>query len=1149
MTLLSPGVKVTVIDQSQYVPSAINSVPYILLATASNKPSGAGTGIAPGTLPANANKTYLITSQRDLLSTYGTPTFYTDSSGNPLNGYELNEYGLLATYSALGVTNRCYVQRVNVDLAALTASLTRPLGSPNNGTFWLDTANSTWGIFEWNQVTGQFTNKVPTMFNDNTYLVGTAPSDSVGAIGDYAIVTTTTANPLYFKRGGAAQNQTSSGYLSSLYNTWVLVGSPEWESAWPTVTATLSPIVVDGSLFINNQKITVNGGTVTTLANAINTAGIPGVYAAVLGASSTSAGYLNIYADNAATSGSSQGTVFVANDPMSPNDLLTLLGITQQTYYVPAYYPAPSYQYPRWLATDSQPQPTGSIWQQTNNVNRGANLIIKKYNSTINSFVQQVCPLYANDQTADFKLDPTGGGTNIPAGYTYGQYLAANDGTAQIEIFERVITGPLSIAGHSVQPTFIPGNSFYIATSQPNSTELNSATIVLTLSVGQTTITASDFCAAVSAANLPYITTYVNTAGEIVLVNTAGGTIYLSNVIGTPIITAGFITSVTGIRPWIVDGDYNYGVILSNWVGSPTFVYTSSNTAPDQDPAAGTYWYYSAVSNSADIMIQNNGEWMGYLNVSNDVRGYDLTRTDPNGPIFAASAPVEQSTGLPLVHGDLWINTSDLDNYPVISRWEVVSGMDQWVLIDNTDQVTQNGVLFDDARWAGNGYTNPITDPIPPITGLLRSNYVDMDAPSPDLYPQGMLLFNLRRSGYNVKKFMVNYFNSTAFPVDAWSSSTYYSLNQTCTYNGIIYISIVPGTGTNQGNRPDLTPGEWAQLEVNTWSSASANASSGAPTMGRKSQRSIVVAALKSGIDTNTTARDTALGFNLLSCPQYPELGPNLVALNDENNDTAFIITDTPLRLSPRDIVDWASNSLTNPIDEPLNFASQYAGVWYPSCQTTDLGGNTVVQPPSHMMIRTILRSDSVSYPWMAPAGTRRGVVDNAIQIGYINAQTSEFVRVGIGQELRDVLYQNNVNPITFIQGVGITAYGQKTITSIASALDRINVARLVVFLRTRLATIGQQYLFEPNDQITRTQFANAVDSLCQDLVAKRALYDYAIVCDLSNNTPTTIDNNELWLDLAVEPVMTVEFIYIPIRIMATGAITSTTGAGAVSAG
>ena len=166
MALISPGVEVTVIDESQYIPSAVNTVPYFLVATAQNKADAAGVGVAAGTTAANANKTYLITSQRDLAATFGVPFFYNTTTGTPINGYELNEYGLLAAYSALGVTNRAYIQRVDIDLTELTASLSRPTGNANNGTYWLDTSTSTWGIFEWDQTAATFTNKTPIVITD-----------------------------------------------------------------------------------------------------------------------------------------------------------------------------------------------------------------------------------------------------------------------------------------------------------------------------------------------------------------------------------------------------------------------------------------------------------------------------------------------------------------------------------------------------------------------------------------------------------------------------------------------------------------------------------------------------------------------------------------------------------------------------------------------------------------------------------------------------------------------------------------------------------------------------------------------------------------------------------------------------------------------
>jgi hypothetical protein len=401
-----------------------------------------------------------------------------------------------------------------------------------------------------------------------------------------------------------------------------------------------------------------------------------------------------------------------------------------------------------------------------------------------------------------------------------------------------------------------------------------------------------------------------------------------------------------------------------------------------------------------------------------------------------------------------------------------------------------------------------------------------------------MLLFNTRRSGFNVKSFQVNYFNGTDFSVAAYSNSTAYAVNDFVLYNGTLYVCKAPTTG----NLPtDAT--YWNVVETNSWVTASGNKNNGSPYMGRQAQRALIVAALKSGLDSNVDVREEQRQFNLIACPQYPELIPNMIELNNDRNNTAFVIGDTPLRLAPdsASVITWATNNngQGTSTNDGLSANDTYLGVFYPSCQTTDLSGSPVVQPPSHMMIRTIVRSDEVAFPWLAPAGTRRGVVDNAARIGYVNAATGEFETIGVRQGLRDVLYENDINPITFVPGVGITNFGNKTATSVTSALDRINVARLVAFIRGRLQEIAQNYLFEPNDQITRNEITNAINSLMIDLVNKRGVYDYLVVCDLTNNTPARIDANELYVDIAIEPVKAVEFIYIPLRIKNTGEIQS----------
>ena len=148
MALTSAGVEVTVTDESFYVPADQGMVPSIIVATAKNKTSGTGSGTAAGTLTANAGTVYTITSQRELTETFGDPKFYTDSSGSPRDGYELNEYGLLAAYSLLGVANKAFVTRADVNLDELTGSASPVTGRPTNGTYWLDLADTVWQ-FPW----------------------------------------------------------------------------------------------------------------------------------------------------------------------------------------------------------------------------------------------------------------------------------------------------------------------------------------------------------------------------------------------------------------------------------------------------------------------------------------------------------------------------------------------------------------------------------------------------------------------------------------------------------------------------------------------------------------------------------------------------------------------------------------------------------------------------------------------------------------------------------------------------------------------------------------------------------------------------------------------------------------------------------------
>ena len=144
-TLVSPGVSITVSDESFYSPAGSGTVPLIVIATAQDKKGPDGSSTAGYTVQAKANKLYQITSQRELLQNYGNPNFKV-SSGSPVHGDETNEYGLMAAYSFLGIANRAYVLRANVDLSQLESSSSAPSSKPANGSYWLNSGTTVWGM-------------------------------------------------------------------------------------------------------------------------------------------------------------------------------------------------------------------------------------------------------------------------------------------------------------------------------------------------------------------------------------------------------------------------------------------------------------------------------------------------------------------------------------------------------------------------------------------------------------------------------------------------------------------------------------------------------------------------------------------------------------------------------------------------------------------------------------------------------------------------------------------------------------------------------------------------------------------------------------------------------------------------------------------
>ncbi len=298
-------------------------------------------------------------------------------------------------------------------------------------------------------------------------------------------------------------------------------------------------------------------------------------------------------------------------------------------------------------------------------------------------------------------------------------------------------------------------------------------------------------------------------------------------------------------------------------------------------------------------------------------------------------------------------------------------------------------------------------------------------------------------------------------------------------------------------------------------------------------RRGRIIESLIEAVSSNMDIRSPLYEFNLIACPGYWEadIVSQLQALSEDVKSEALVIADTPSYYTPDQVAQWALSTKT--VDNRIAY-------YYPWCLTSNIDGRTVLAAPSGTALRTIAYSDSVSYVWFAPAGVQRGVVTGVSRVGYFTGTpgtATTFVDVNLNEGQRDILYEydKNINPITFFPGRGILVWGQKTAAPAASALDRVNVQRLVMYLKRALRKGMLPYVFEPNDQITRDNVKAAADGVLNDILVKRGLTDYATYCDASNNDAATIDRNELVLDVAIKPTKAAEFVYVNIRVANTG--------------
>jgi hypothetical protein len=256
-------------------------------------------------------------------------------------------------------------------------------------------------------------------------------------------------------------------------------------------------------------------------------------------------------------------------------------------------------------------------------------------------------------------------------------------------------------------------------------------------------------------------------------------------------------------------------------------------------------------------------------------------------------------------------------------------------------------------------------------------------------------------------------------------------------------------------------------------------------------------------------------------------LAPGLT-LDNTGNAVATMISTCENRGDAIAVIDTKLYNATvaNAALAAQNQSSNYAATYYPWVQLYSSGlGKAVWAPASTVIGGVFAFNDQVGAEWFAPAGLNRGGVPAVLR-----------AERKLSQADRDSLYQANVNPLATFPGEGVVVFGQKTLQKKSTALDRVNVRRLLIALKNYIGQVGNNLVFEQNTNVTRNRFLSQVNPYLESVVQRQGLYAYKVVMDESNNTPDVIDRNQLVGQIYIQPTKTAEFIILNFNVQPTGA-------------
>ena len=270
----------------------------------------------------------------------------------------------------------------------------------------------------------------------------------------------------------------------------------------------------------------------------------------------------------------------------------------------------------------------------------------------------------------------------------------------------------------------------------------------------------------------------------------------------------------------------------------------------------------------------------------------------------------------------------------------------------------------------------------------------------------------------------------------------------------------------------------------------------------------------------NLLANTDDYKFNVLFTPglydaDYAGQISNIITNTQNRGDNIFVLDPVAYNKTVSTVVAQASARNTS-----------YAAEYWPWCQVIDPStGNIVWCPASTVIAGVYAYNDSVAEPWFAPAGINRGGLSQVVR-----------AEIKLSQTNRDTLYTGKVNPIATFPGQGVVVYGQKTLQTAASALDRVNVRRLLISLKSYISQVANNLVFEQNTIATRNNFLSQVNPYLTSVQQRQGLYAFKVIMDDSNNTPDVIDRNELVGQIYLQPTKTAEFIYLDFNVTPTGA-------------